>query len=376
MTVPVHIGDPVNARILAVAEDRMEGFFRRPFLELARRTDLEAEEVMARLRAMLEAGAIRRVAQQIRGQKLGEGALVAWRVGEEKLEEAFEWMVGNDPFTGHVVIREAEEGAVGAEYRLWTTVRVPVGWSLDRHVRAVGERIGAEDWLVMRGRKEFLLGVGHVRRRGLEVDAMAAEAVKGREIQVESLSEREWGVVAALKRDLRVEEIVEEPWAGRAKEAGMELEEFCEVAGELAERGVVGRFAVVLEHQKEVEGEIVAPVSGLLMWRVQGGRETEAGGEIGRFAQLSHVYWREAKAELGGAQIFAVAHGRDRAWVRGVKEAIDRHLERMRIGCLYSAVFWSVRSCIRSSEILPGEYVRWWRSMEVEGSGGGGGVRG
>ena len=48
-TLPTDIADPVNARILAVSEDRIAGFLEDPFAEIARLSDLPVETVLERL---------------------------------------------------------------------------------------------------------------------------------------------------------------------------------------------------------------------------------------------------------------------------------------------------------------------------------------
>src|SRR2546426_12147874 len=58
--VPVEHNDPINARILAISEDKIEGFVREPFQEIAQRSGVDVDVVMARIAAMLRAGTIRR----------------------------------------------------------------------------------------------------------------------------------------------------------------------------------------------------------------------------------------------------------------------------------------------------------------------------
>ena len=84
--LPVEHNDPVNAKILAVSEDKIEGFVREPFEEIANRSGVAVEVVMARIAAMLRAGTIRRVRQTLLATNLAEGALVAWKVPEEKID--------------------------------------------------------------------------------------------------------------------------------------------------------------------------------------------------------------------------------------------------------------------------------------------------
>jgi DNA-binding Lrp family transcriptional regulator len=115
-TVPIETSDPVNARILAVSEDRLQGFQRDPLGEIARQSGIELPVVIERIQAMLRAGTIRRVRQTLLATNLAEGSLVAWQVPLEKLDAAFDYMFQKDPFSGHVVIRSTDAATPGSNY--------------------------------------------------------------------------------------------------------------------------------------------------------------------------------------------------------------------------------------------------------------------
>src|SRR5438309_11719324 len=128
--LPVKHNGPINVKILAISDDKIEGFVREPFDEIARRSNVDVDVVMARIAAMLSAGTIRRVRQTLLATNLADGALVAWKVPEDKIDSAFDWMFQRDPFSGHVVLRSTETATAGSDYKLWTTVKVPHGRSL------------------------------------------------------------------------------------------------------------------------------------------------------------------------------------------------------------------------------------------------------
>src|SRR5262245_31015578 len=157
--------DPVNAQILAVSEDKIAGFVREPFVTIAEKSGVALETVLARIRAMLTAGTIRRVRQTLVASNLAEGALVAWRVPEEKLNEAFDWMFQKDPFSGHVVVRSTDGQTTGSVYRLWTTLKVPAGADMEQHARTLMRHTGCTAFKLMPAKGIFALGVGHVRRK-------------------------------------------------------------------------------------------------------------------------------------------------------------------------------------------------------------------
>jgi DNA-binding Lrp family transcriptional regulator len=358
--LPVEHNDPINAKILAISEDKIEGFVREPFQEIANRSGVGVEDVMARISAMLRAGTIRRVRQTLLATNLAEGALVAWKVPEDKIEAAFDWLFRRDPFSGHVVVRSTDTVSAGSDYKLWTTLKVPQGFSLQAHCELLAKKVGAQRFRLMPAKGIFTLGVGHVRRKTIEPGSKADHPAKMIPVQMVELSEHEWNVLLALKREFVPEEIKRSPWVARANEAGVSLEEFCQVAGDLTARKVVGRFSTFLEHVKPSAGGVrVTRFNALFHWAVPAGRENETGGEVGRHHILTHCYWREAGPEFKNVNIMAVAHGTDKQLLLDHKAAIDQHLRANDIPVSYTNVFWGGRSEIKPSEISPQVYREW-----------------
>jgi DNA-binding Lrp family transcriptional regulator len=357
---PSGISDPVNARILAVSEDRISGFVNEPFAEIAFCAELTEEVVIERLRAMLASGVIRRIRQTLMATNLAPGALVAWRVPSDRLDSAFNYMSKDDPFSGHVVIRSTDTETTGSVYRLWTTLKVPQGFSVMRHCDFLASEVGAESYRIMPAKRLFTLGVGHVRRRGMEPGSRSKEPGRVLDTNIVELSSLDWQVLTALKREFGADEIRPNPWQSRAEETGLPLAEFIRVARSLSAREVIGRFSTFLEHVKpSATGERVTRYNALFHWRVPAGREIEAGREVGRHHILTHAYWREGGPEFGNVNIMAVAHGTEKDLVLAHKMAIDKHLEEAGIPVLYTNVFWGGRSEIKPSEISPVEYAKW-----------------
>jgi hypothetical protein len=358
--LPVEHDDLVNAKILAISEDKIEGFVREPFEEIAKRSGVGVEVVMARIAAMLRAGTIRRVRQTLLATNLAEGALVAWKVPEEKTDAAFDWMFQRDPFSGHVVLRSTDTISAGSDYKLWTTLKVPQGFSLHTHCELLAKKVDAERFRLMPAKGIFTLGVGHVRRKTIEPGSKADQPAKMIPVQRVELSEHEWDVLLALKREFTPEEVKPSPWISRASEAGVSLEEFCRVAEDLNARKIVGRFSTFLEHVKpSVGGVRVTRFNALFHWAVPASREVETGGEVGRHHILTHCYWREAGPEFKNVNIMAVAHGTDKRLLLDHKAAIDQHLHACEIPVSYTNVFWGGRSEIKPSEISPRVYHEW-----------------
>src|SRR5580698_9170290 len=188
-SVSVSTNDPINAKILAVSEDRLQGFQRDPFGEIARQSGVELPVVIERIQAMLRAGTIRRVRQTLLATNLAQGALVAWQVPAEKLDAAFDFMFGQDPFSGHVVLRSTDAATAGSNYKLWTTLKVPQGFSMQRHCEFLCRKTGAEHFRMMPAKRLFALGVGHIRRRGLTPGAKADVPADVTEVAIAHLND-------------------------------------------------------------------------------------------------------------------------------------------------------------------------------------------
>jgi DNA-binding Lrp family transcriptional regulator len=365
--VPTEVAEPVNAQILAVSEDRIQGFLEDPFREIGRLSEVPLPTVLERIRAMLAAGTIRRVRQTMMATNLAPGALVAWRVPQERLDAAFAYMFQEDPFSGHVVIRSTDAETQGSGYRLWTTLKVPQGYSLRKHCEFLRERVGAEAFRIMPAKRLFALGVGHVRRRGMEPGSRSEELGRVVDTNIVELTDLEWRVLSAIKREFEVEEIQVDPWIPRAEEAKVSIEDFLRIARDLNERGVIGRFSTFLEHVKpSAQGHRVTRYNALFHWQVPEGREIDAGREVGRHHIMTHAYWREGGPEFANVNIMGVAHGTEKETVLAHKAAIDRHLGEAGIPVGYTNVFWGGRSEIKPSEISPFAYVDWCRSVGLD----------
>ncbi|MFI3243470.1 MAG: Lrp/AsnC family transcriptional regulator [Akkermansia sp.] len=360
-TIPTNSSDEINRQILRFAEDQITGFHARPFARIAELSALPEDLVITRLAAMREAGTIRRIRQTLLSTSLADGALIAWQVPEEKLEAAYAWLLANDPFTGHIVLRRSEDPlAAGARYRLWTTLKVPTGYgTVEEHCRILAHAIGALDVVPLPVVGMFALSVGHVRRAGLQVGDKLPEPAPMQVPVTPSLSQQDWDVLLSLKESLEPEEICPHPWRARAQALGMSEEQFCAIAKSLDERKVIGRFASFLDHQGRGGRDVGTRASGLFHWTVEAGQEERAGAECGRHICMTHCYWRSGGEKLAGAQIMGVVHAKSRELVMEHKAAIDEHLARVGITVKHSAIFWSERAEIRPSEIHPVIYQEW-----------------
>ncbi len=356
-SVPVEHTEAVNTQILAVSEDLVSGFQPNPFHVIAEQSGVELPVVLERIRAMLEAGVIRRVRQTMLATKLAHGALCAWKTDPDKLDATFDFMFREDPFSGHVVTRSTDREISGSDYKLWTTLKVPQGESLEEHAEKLRQLTGAQEFVLMPAKGIFALGVGHVRRKTMEYGAKSDEPAVMNTTTTVELEDEEWEVLLALKEELTPDEICEDPWGPRADAIGVSRERFIEVAHQLDAKKVIGRFSTFLEHVKPSStGERVTRFNALFHWKVAEGTQQRAGSEVGRHDIMTHCYWREGGPRFGDVNIMGVVHGTEKEKVLKHKAAIDAHLESIGIPVEYTNVFWGGRSEIKPSEISPAVY--------------------
>ena len=367
LETPVSVEDPVNAAILRISEDQIAGFLRDPLGAIAQRSGVDVDTTIERIRAMLASGTIRRVRQTLLATNLAHGSLVAWQIPADRLDAAFEYMSKVDPFSGHVVIRTADPATPGSQYRLWTTLKVPQGYAIEKHAEFLRAHVGADAFRLMPAEKLFALGVGHIRRRGMEPGSRADVLADVIHTEIVEISERDWQILVALKREFEVGELVRDLWVARAAEAGVSLAEFYEVAESLAQRRVIGRFSTFLEHVKATAGnERVTRYNALFHWQVPVGRELDAGREVGRHHIMTHAYWREGGPEFRNVNIMGVAHGLDKDVLLAHKAAIDDHLREAGLAVGYTNVFWGGRSEIKPSEISPFAFAQFHRERGAD----------
>ncbi len=367
LTIPTQVDDPVNAAILSVSEDRISGFQEDPFGQIAADSGVPVGQVIERIRAMVECGVVRRVRQTLMATNLAQGALAAWQVPEDRLDAAFDFMFQEDPFSGHVVIRSTDSATPGSRYRLWTTLKVPQGFSIQKHAEYLKRRVGADHFRLMPAKRLFALGVGHIRRRHMPIGSKADTLADVIDTKIVQLSELDWRILTALKREFAPEEIIRNIWEARAEEVAVDMSTFLSVARSLHDRGVIGRFSTFLEHVKPTAGDIrVTRYNALFHWAVPPGREIEAGREVGRFHIMTHAYWREGGEEFRNVNVMGVAHGLDKSVVLAHKMAIDAHLSSIGIPVAYTNVFWGGRSEIKPSEISPVAYCQFCLDVGID----------
>jgi DNA-binding Lrp family transcriptional regulator len=124
---------------------------REPFAEIGKTLDLTEEDVMERVRHLKEAGIIRKFRARIDQRKLGitANALVAWKPAGEGLGDR----LADIPSVTHCYERRPVPGRW--EYSCYTVHHGTSREEVLGQVRAVAEKVGCRDYIVLFSIREF-----------------------------------------------------------------------------------------------------------------------------------------------------------------------------------------------------------------------------
>jgi len=145
----------IEERDWRVIEKLQEGIplCERPFAEMAEGIGLTEGKFMGRVRALLEAGAIRRLGPRLRHHRVGARGtvMVVWRVPEERLDEVGEVFAAS-PAVSHCYVRPTFEDF---PYNLYTVVHAPDTPAAERLVAGLSAESGVNEYRMMHTVREL-----------------------------------------------------------------------------------------------------------------------------------------------------------------------------------------------------------------------------
>lgn len=145
--------DEVDKKILILLQDDFP-LVSRPFLEASEKLGVSEDEIIDRVKAMMESGVIRRFSASIRHRKLGITAnpLLAFKVPAELVEEVGEKLSAFEEVT-HCYERPTIPGKW--EYNVFAMVHGYDRKEVEKTVEKIAREIGVEDYNLLYSTKEF-----------------------------------------------------------------------------------------------------------------------------------------------------------------------------------------------------------------------------
>jgi DNA-binding Lrp family transcriptional regulator len=299
--------DDVDKRLLNL----MQGSFPlhpRPYEHVAAQAGTSEQEVLARVRHLIDERIIRQVTPIFDTRALGYSSmLVAAKVDPENPWRAAN-VINEHPGVSHNYLRNHE-------FNIWFTIATEPGspLGLDGTLDVLGRLAGAESIRQLPTLRLFKIRMDLEMEGDTEALAKTVEAAPPAEIEPQPYGEFDIAVIRALQGDMPV---VPEPYAPAAAELAIAQDRLIAHLQGMQERRLLRRVAAILFHRRAGFS-----ANGMGVWRVPDARIMELGPRMAAFRGISHCYQRPTYADWPYS-IFTMAHGRSKQECDAILDSI------------------------------------------------------
>jgi siroheme decarboxylase len=314
--------DEADKRLLNL----MQGSFaltRRPFEHVAGLAGLTADEVMTRVKRLLEKRIIREITPIFDTRALGyQSMLVAAKVDAEHPHRAAK-IINSHPGVTHNYLRNHD-------FNLWFTIAVEPDsrLGLDGTLDALAAETGAQSIRQLPTLKLFKIRMDLEMEQGTDALAAAGEAVEPHELDPIAVSEHDIATIRATQGPMPV---IPEPYAPAAERLGVGQDEVLERLESLRERGGLRRVAAILYHRRAGFS-----ANGMGVWKVPQDEVLETGKRMAAFRGISHCYQRPTYPDWPYS-VFTMAHGRSKEECDAILDSIAEATGISERATLYSS---------------------------------------
>ncbi len=299
--------DDLDKRLLNL----MQGQFPiapRPYQHVAGEAGRTEEDVMARVRTLLQERIIRQVTPIFDTRALGYSSmLVAAKVDPENPWRAAN-IINAHPGVSHNYLRNHE-------FNIWFTIATepdsPLG--LQGTLDVLAREAGAESVRQLPTLKLFKIRMDLEMEGGTDALATVAQAAEPAEIEAQPYDEFDRAVIRALQGDMPV---IAEPYAPAAAELGITQERLLEHLRAMQERKLLRRVAAILFHRRAGFS-----ANGMGVWKVPDEQILQLGMRMASFRGISHCYERPTYQDWPYS-VFTMAHGRSKEECDAILDSI------------------------------------------------------
>ncbi len=315
--------DDLDKRLLNL----MQGSFPiapRPYEHVAAAAGVGEDEVMTRVKRLLDERIIRQVTPIYDTRALGYSSmLVAAKVDPENPWRAAN-IINEHPGVSHNYLRNHE-------FNIWFTIATepdsPLG--LEQTLTRLGELAGAESIRQLPTLKLFKIRMDLEMEKGTETLAgQVAEAVEPAETEPQPYDEFDRAVIRATQGDMPV---ISEPYAPAAQRLGIPQQQLLEHLQGMVHRRLLRRVAAILFHRRAGFS-----ANGMGVWKVPDERVLELGMAMSQFRGISHCYQRPTYADWPYS-VFTMAHGRSKEECDAILDSIAERTGISDRATLYSS---------------------------------------
>lgn len=314
--------DETDKRLLNLMQGRFP-IATRPYAAVAAEADLTEEEVMARVRRLLDDRIIRQVTPIFDTRALGYSSmLVAAKVDPEHPHRAAK-VINAHPGVSHNYLRNHD-------FNMWFTIAVAPDsrLGLERTLEILSAEAGAGSIRQLPTLQLFKIRMDLEMEGSTKALAGAGVAQPPAELEPVPYDELDIAVIRALQGDMPV---VPEPYSPAARRAGLEQERFLEHLDGMRERKLLRRVAAILYHRRAGFS-----ANGMGVWKVPEDRVLEVGSRMAAFRGISHCYQRPTYPDWPYS-IFTMAHGRSKDECDAILDAIAEDTGIEERATLYSS---------------------------------------
>ncbi len=280
----------------------------RPYGRVAELAGMAEDEVLQRVRRLLDDRIIRQVTPIYDTRAFGYGSmLVAAKVDPEFPHRAAE-VINAHPGVSHNYLRNHE-------FNLWFTLAVEEDsrLGLDGTLDVLQSLTGAESIRQLPTLKLFKIRMDLEMQGDTKSLASAGVAQEPIELERQAYDDFDVAVVRATQGDMPV---CEEPYVPAAKELGITVARLLEHLAAMRERGLLRRVAAILFHRRAGFS-----ANGMGVWEVPAERVHELGPRMASFRGISHCYQRPTYADWPYS-VFTMAHGRSKQECDAILDSI------------------------------------------------------
>jgi DNA-binding Lrp family transcriptional regulator len=295
----------------------------RPFAHVAGLAGVSEDEVLARVRRLLEGRIIREITPIFDTRALGYSSmLVAAKVDPEYPHRAAQF-INTHPGVTHNYLRDHE-------FNLWFTLATEPGspLGLDGTLEIMQAKTGAHSIRQLPTLKLFKIRMDLEMEKGTDALSAAGEAVEPRELDPIELSDEDIATIRATQGPMPV---LAEPYAPAAERLGVSPEEVLRRLGSLRERNALRRVAAILFHRRAGFS-----ANGMGVWAVPEDRILDTGRRMAAFRGISHCYQRPTYPDWPYS-VFTMAHGRSKAECDAILDSIAEQEGIEQRATLYSS---------------------------------------
>lgn len=295
----------------------------RPYAEVARAAELPEEEVLRRVRRLLDERIIRQVTPIYDTRALGYGSMLV----AAKVDPEHPWgpakIINAHPGVSHNYLRNHE-------FNMWFTIAVEPDSKLGLQgtLDILRRETGAESIRQLPTLKLFKIRMDLEMQGDTKDLASAGVAEEPAEMEPQPYDDFDRAVIRATQGDLPV---VSEPYAHAAAELGITVERLVDHLEGMRERGLLRRVAAILFHRRAGFS-----ANGMGVWKVPEDEVLEIGKQMAAFRGISHCYQRPTYEDWPYS-LFTMAHGRSKAECDAILDSIAEQTGITERATLYSS---------------------------------------